>query len=81
MKYVGKTECEEEIEIPIPFKLLAISDALEDNFGWIVPENPFEQNSKPKRSEKADSEPCVGKIHCLYDKFSYLDLNKEGDNT
>ena len=39
IKYVGKTKCEEEIEIPIPFKLLAISDALEDNFSWIVPEN------------------------------------------
>ena len=39
MKYVGKTECEEEIEIPIPFKLLAISDVLEDNFSCIVPES------------------------------------------
>ena len=77
---VVKTKCEEEIEIPLPFKLLAISDALEDNFSWIVPENFFDENSKPKRSENGDSEPCVGKIQCLHDKLSYLDLNK-GDNT
>ena len=49
MKYEGKTKCEKEINIPIPFKLLAISEALEENFGWIVFENPFDENSKPKR--------------------------------
>ena len=61
MKYEGKTECEKEINIPIPFKLLAIFGALEEIFGWIVPENPFDENSKPKRKEKGDSEPCVWK--------------------
>ena len=33
MKYEGKTKYEKEINIPIPFKLLAISEALEENYG------------------------------------------------
>jgi hypothetical protein len=32
----------EEIKIPIPFKLLGMHEALEKNFDWIVPENPFD---------------------------------------
>ena len=36
--YVGKTEGEKEVKIPIPFKLLGMVDALEDKFGWIAPE-------------------------------------------
>ena len=78
MKYEGKTEYEKEINIPIPFKLLAISEALEENYGWVVPENPFDENSKPKRKERGDSEPCIWKIECLYDQFELLKLN---DNT
>ena len=62
---MGKTKCVEEIEIPIPFKLLAISEALKEIFGWIVPENPFDENSKTKRKEKGDSEPGV----CVEDTF------------
>ena len=77
MKYEGKTECEKEINIPIPFKLLAITEALEENFGWIVPENPFDENSKPKRKEKGDSGPCVWKIQCLYDEFEFLKLDEK----
>ena len=61
--------------MPIPFKLLAISEALEVNFSWTVPENPFDENSKPERKEKGDSEPCVWKIQCLYDEFEFLKLN------
>ena len=34
-KYIGKTENKEETDIFIPFKVLAISDALHRNFGWI----------------------------------------------
>ena len=48
-KYVGKTEGEEEVKIPIPFKLLGMADALEDNFGWITPQNLFDESSQPKR--------------------------------
>jgi hypothetical protein len=31
----------EEIKVPIPFKLVGMHEALEKNFDWIVPENPF----------------------------------------
>ena len=76
-----KLNVKKEINIRIPFKLLAIFDALEENFGWIVPENPFDENSKPKRKEKGDSEPCVWKIQCLFDEFEFFKLNDENDNT
>jgi hypothetical protein len=33
----------EEIKIPIPFKLIGMHEALEKNFDWIVPENPFDE--------------------------------------
>ena len=44
MKYEGKTECEKELKIPIPFKLIAMHEALEKNFDWVVPKNPFDEN-------------------------------------
>ena len=59
MKYEGKTECEKEINIPIPLKLQAISDALEEIFRWIVPENPFDENSKPRSEERRVGKECV----------------------
>ena len=40
--YVGKTEGEKEVKILIPFKLLGMTDALEDTFGWIAPQNIFD---------------------------------------
>src|SRR4051812_21870189 len=39
---------EEEIKIPIPFKLVGMHEALEKNFDWIVPENLFDESSEPK---------------------------------
>src|SRR3954468_15065557 len=41
----------EKIKIPIPFKLVGMHEALENNFDWIVPENPFDENSEPKSIE------------------------------
>jgi hypothetical protein len=38
----------EEIKVPIPFKLVGMHEALEKNFDWIVPENPFDESSEPK---------------------------------
>jgi hypothetical protein len=38
----------EEIKVPIPFKLVGLHEALEKNFDWIVPENPFDKSSEPK---------------------------------
>jgi hypothetical protein len=31
-----------EIKVPIPFKLVGLHEALENNFDWIVPKNPFD---------------------------------------
>ena len=52
IKYEGKTEREKELKIPIPFKLIARHEALEKNFYWVVPENPFDERSRPKGSER-----------------------------
>jgi hypothetical protein len=38
----------EEIKVPIPFKLVGMHEALENNFDWIVPGNPFDESSEPK---------------------------------
>ena len=56
-------------DISIPFKLLGMADALEDNFGWIAPQNLFDESSQPKRKEKGDSQPYIVNIQCIYDKF------------
>ena len=61
-----------------PFCGSGISDALEDNFGWIAPQNLFDESSQPKRKEKGDSQPYISNIQFLYDKFSSTHL-KHGD--
>jgi hypothetical protein len=33
----------EDFRVPIPCKLVGIHDALENNFSWICPENPFDK--------------------------------------
>jgi hypothetical protein len=42
----------EEIKVPTPFKLVGLHEALEKNFDWIVPENPFDESSEPKSVHK-----------------------------
>ena len=59
-KYTRTTEIKEKVDISIPFKLLGIADALEDNFGCIAPQNLFDESSQPKRKEKGDSQPHIG---------------------
>ena len=81
MRYEGKTEYEEELKIPIPFKLIAMREALEKNFDWVVPENPFDESSQPKGSNKGNSEPCISKIQCIYEEISNLSLEDEIDKT
>ena len=81
MKYEGKTECEEELKIPIPFKLIAMHEALEKNFDWVVPENPFDERSRPKGSERGNSEPCISKIQCICEKLSNVSLDDSIDKT
>jgi hypothetical protein len=43
---VGTTK--EYIKVPVPCKLVGLHNALEKNFDWIVPENPFDESSEPK---------------------------------
>jgi hypothetical protein len=75
LENVDKTKPHKEIEIPIPFKLMAMHEVLEKNFDWIVPENLFDESSEPKRVEKRTFETHIDKIQCLAEKFSILDLN------
>jgi hypothetical protein len=72
-----KPKKREEIKIPIPFKLLGMHEALEKNFNWIVPENPFDESSVPKSVEKGSSKTYVDRIQFLVEKISgiYLDAS------
>ena len=65
----------EEIKIPIPFKLIGMHEALEKNFDWIVPENPFDEGSEPKSVERGSSETYIDKIQCIVEKISGLDID------
>jgi hypothetical protein len=65
----------EEIKIPIPFKHMGMHEALEKNFDWIVPENPFDESSEPKSVEKGCYKTCLDKIQFLVEKTSGIDLN------
>jgi hypothetical protein len=62
-------------KIPIPFKLLGLSEAFENNFSWICPENLFDENSLPKHDHKGSSKSYVDEIQCLIDKTTTVDLN------
>ena len=65
----------EEIKIPIPFKLIGMHEALETNFDWIVPENPFDESSEPKSVERGSSKTYIDKLQCIVEKISGLDLD------
>jgi hypothetical protein len=65
----------EEVKIPILFKLVGMHEALEKNFDWIVPENPFDESSEPKSVEKGSSKTCLDKIQFLVEKTFAIDLD------
>jgi hypothetical protein len=65
----------EEIKVPIPFKLVGMHEALEKNFDWIVPENPFDESSEPKSVHKGSSKTHLDKIQFRVEKTSAIDLN------
>jgi hypothetical protein len=71
----------EEIKVPIPFKLVGMHKALEKNFDWIVPENPFDETSEPKSVHKGSSKTHLDKILFLVEKNSAIDLNASFENT
>ena len=70
-----KPKNREEIKIPIPFKLIGMHEALEKNFDWIVPENPFDGNSEPKSVERGSSKTYIDKIQFLAEKTFDIDLD------
>ena len=73
---MNKTEPNgEETKIPIPFKLVAMHEAIEKNLDWIVPENPSDENSEPKSIERGSSRTYLDAIPCLVENISGIDLN------
>ena len=65
----------DDIKIPIPFKLVGMHEALEKNFNWIVPENPFDESSEPKSVERGSSKTYMDKIQFFIEKTSGIDLD------
>ena len=60
-----KPDNREKIKVPIPFKLVGMHEAFENNFDWIVLENPFDENSEPKSVERGSSKTYIDKIQIL----------------
>jgi hypothetical protein len=50
-------------------------EALENNFDWIVPENPFDESSEPKSVERGYSKTYMDKIQFLVEKIFEIDLD------
>ena len=75
LKYTKETNGEGEVKIPITFKLIGMQEALEKNFDWIVPENPFDENDEPRGIEKGNSETYIDKINCIVEKTSDLSFD------
>jgi hypothetical protein len=71
----------EEIKVLIPFKLVGLHEALEKNFDWIVPENPFDESNEPKSVHRGSSKTHLDKIQFLVKKTSAIDLNASFENT
>jgi hypothetical protein len=50
-------------------------EALEKNFDWIVPENPFDESSEPMSVHRGSSKTHLDKIQFLVEKTSAIDLD------
>jgi hypothetical protein len=71
----------EDIKVPIPCKLVGLHEALEKNFDWICPQNPFDESSVPKRDHKGSSKTHLDTIQFIIEKTSAIDLNASFDIT
>jgi hypothetical protein len=76
---VGTTK--EDIKVPIPCKIVGLHEALEKNFDWIYPENPFDESSEPKSVHKGSSRTHLDTIQFIVEKTSTIDLNASFDIT
>jgi hypothetical protein len=63
----------EEIKVPIPFKLVGMHEALEKNFYWNFPENPFDESSEPS-VHRGSSKTHLDNIQFLVEKTSAIIL-------
>ena len=82
LEKLDKIKNREDVKVTIPSKLVALHEAYEKNFDWIVPENPFDESSQPKRIERGNSETFIDKIQCIVEKTSAIDLDAPSfDNT
>jgi hypothetical protein len=70
-----------DFRVPIPCKLAGIPDALEKNFSWICPENPFDESSIPKCDHKGSSKNHLDTIQFIVEKTPTIDLNVSFDIT
>jgi hypothetical protein len=52
-----------------------LHEALEKNFDWTVPENPFDESSEPKSVHKRSSKTHLDTIQFLVESTSAIDLN------
>jgi hypothetical protein len=71
----------EGTEIPIPYKLVGIHDALENNFSWICPKNLFHESSVPRRDYKGYPKTHLDRIHFFVEKTPTVDFNASFENT
>jgi hypothetical protein len=76
---VGTTK--EDIKVPISCKLVGLNEALEKNFNWICPENPFDESSEPQSVHKGSLKTHLDKIQFIVQKTSAIDLNASLDIT
>jgi hypothetical protein len=79
VEVVGTTN--EDFKVPIPCKLIEIHDALEMNFNWICPENPFDESSVPKCDHKGSSKNHLDIIQFIVEKTPTIDFNASFDIT
>jgi hypothetical protein len=66
IKYTNNVNDGREIKAPIPSKLLGMHEALENNYAWLVPENLFDENSKPRSNERGVT--YIDQIQCIVEK-------------
>jgi hypothetical protein len=79
VEVVGTTK--EDIKAPIPCKLVGLHEALEKNFDWICPENPFDESSEPKSVHKGSAKTHLDTIKFIVENTSAIDLNASFENT
>jgi hypothetical protein len=58
-----------------------LHEALEKNFDWIVPENPFDESSESKSVHKGSSKTHLDTVQFIVERTSAIDINASIENT